>query len=351
MAQQSNTVMAQQTNTALPPQSNTALPQQLVQSNASESAELVLGQNQSLSPSTDTKVSNQAAEIGQNTQAASGNAASAVIGSQSFPQNDQGNKSRKAEPTQIDFQPKLQAGQSTGTSLDGALQRMMEPVREGQAASRPAAETVSVNAGAQPTRHAAASAPVIVSQTVSTTATIAAGQIGVSDAEALLDPMLSEPAGLSQLLTEAVMSPGTTHRPETPRLVAVQLAEALATKGERNIDVALNPEELGRVKMRVTTTDTSVIVMITTERPETGDLMRRHINELAEEFRRMGFEDISFEFSGEGMSGQMGEGGEQGDSPNSESSEASDSGVVADNMPKPAQQNLRLGETGLDMRI
>ena len=126
MAQQSNTVMAQQTNTALPPQSNTALPQQLVQSNASESAELVLGQNQSLSPSTDTKVSNQAAEIGQNTQAASGNAASAVIGSQSFPQNDQGNKSRKAEPTQIDFQPKLQAGQSTGTSLDGALQRMME---------------------------------------------------------------------------------------------------------------------------------------------------------------------------------------------------------------------------------
>ena len=144
------------------------------------------------------------------------------------------------------------------------------------------------------------------------------------------------------------MSPGTTHRPETPRLVAVQLAEALAAKGERNIDVALSPEELGRVKMRVSTTDSSVIVTITTERPETGDLMRRHIDELSEEFRRMGFEDISFEFGGEGMPG---DGSEQRDSLDSGSSGASDGSPIADNVQEAAQQNLRLGESGLDMRI
>jgi len=141
------------------------------------------------------------------------------------------------------------------------------------------------------------------------------------------------------------------HRPETPRLVALQLAEALATKGERNIDVALNPEELGRVKMRVTTADSSVIVMITTERPETGDMMRRHINELAEEFRKMGFEDISFEFGGEGMSGHTADGEDHSDSPTGGKAGANEDGTLTENTPEAVQQNLRLGEAGLDMRM
>ncbi|KAE9632206.1 flagellar hook-length control protein FliK [Parasedimentitalea maritima] len=209
-------------------------------------------------------------------------------------------------------------------------------------------------------RQPTAQTNIVVTQNAAAAQPSIAGQAAVSDAEVLLDhfnkklmldPLSSEPAGLSQLLTEAVMSPGTAHRPETPRLVAAQLATALATKGERNIDVALNPEELGRVKMRVTTTDSSVIVMITTERPETGDMMRRHINELADEFRQMGFEDISFEFGGEGLAGQMGDGAEQGASFGGGSSEASNTDPLANNVPEPAQKNLRLGETGLDMRI
>ncbi|MVO15584.1 flagellar hook-length control protein FliK [Parasedimentitalea huanghaiensis] len=222
------------------------------------------------------------------------------------------------------------------------------------------ADGVEVTTGDKSSRQPTAPTNIVVTQNAVAAQPSIAGQAAISDAEVLLDhfnknlmldPLSSEPAGLSQLLTEAVMSPGTAHRPETPRLVAAQLATALATKGERNIDVALNPEELGRVKMRVTTTDSSVIVMITTERPETGDMMRRHINELADEFRQMGFEDISFEFGGEGFAGQMGEGAEQGASFGGGSSEASDTDPLANNIPEPAQKNLRLGETGLDMRI
>lgn len=251
--------------------------------------------------------------------------------------------------------------QRNAQGLTDAAQRGMISEQEAQFAAEIAAEAEDVlaNSTARPTRQTAASTPVRMAQTVPTAQTSAV-QNNVSNAETLLDPLSAnlmqeplsfEPAGLSQLLTEAVMSPGTTHRPETPRLVAVQLAEALAAKGERNIDVALSPEELGRVKMRVSTTDLSVIVTITTERPETGDLMRRHINELAEEFRRMGFEDISFEFGGEGMSGQMAEGGEQDNSPNNGSSEAGPNDATAEIKQEPAQQNLRLGESGLDMRI
>jgi flagellar hook-length control protein FliK len=160
-----------------------------------------------------------------------------------------------------------------------------------------------------------------------------------------------EMPGLSQLLTEAVLQPGTVHRPETPRLIAAQLAQALVAKGERNVEVALNPEELGRVKMRVTTSDTGITVVIQTERPETGDLMRRHINELADEFRRMGFDNVSFEFSGGGASdGQASSEGDgqsaAGGSPLSQSDEMA-AAPVADI----ATQQLRMGNTGVDMRV
>ncbi|WP_254683489.1 flagellar hook-length control protein FliK [Phaeobacter piscinae] len=155
--------------------------------------------------------------------------------------------------------------------------------------------------------------------------------------------------GLSQLLTEATVSPGTVHKPETPRLIANQMAEALATKGERNVDVALNPKELGHVNMRVSVTETGVSVMIQTERAETGDLMRRHINELADEFKRMGFEDISFQFSGDEASNQSGGRGEA----NTQAGRSAGLGDedLADLPAEPMTQSLNLGEVGLDMRI
>ncbi|NRB16918.1 MAG: flagellar hook-length control protein FliK [Rhodobacteraceae bacterium] len=253
----------------------------------------------------------------------------------------------------------MAADQGKAAGLAGGVQPLMTSSQEEQATwvAAVASDEVQTSTNRQPNHQVAAPTPQPPVPVNSASQTAAAGQIAVTGAESLadtlgasliLDPMGSEPAGLSQLLTEAVMSPGTTYRPETPRLVAVQLAEALAIKGERNIDIALSPEELGRVRMRVSTTETSVVVMITTERPETGDLMRRHINELSEEFRRMGFEDISFEFSGEGLSGEE---SEQGESLENGSSGSRDGGPIAENMQQPEKQNLRLGESGLDMRI
>jgi len=258
----------------------------------------------------------------------------------------------------------IQPDQANRPSLTEALQRMMASGRETNetqfVAESADAENVPTSTNVPPSRNATTPAAFMMTQTASMAQPSAVAQVAASNAETLLDPlsinlmsdpMSAETAGLSQLLTEAVMSPGTAHRPETPRLVAVQLAEALATKGERNIDVALSPEELGRVKMRVSTTDSSVIVMITTERPETGDLMRRHINELAEEFRQMGFENISFEFGGEGMSGQTAEGEGNSGSSTGGNAGVNEDGTLAENTPEAVQQNLRLGESGLDMRM
>lgn len=179
------------------------------------------------------------------------------------------------------------------------------------------------------------------------------GAAGGRGAEAQLltgDPAVDMP-GLSQLLTEAVLQPGTVHRPETPRLIAAQLAQAIVAKGDRNVDVALNPEELGRVKMRVSTSESGITVVIQTERPETGDLMRRHINELADEFRKMGFENISFEFNGGGASG----GQTQGDSESQAGVGISGTGhsddLTAAEVAEIQVQHLRLGNAGVDMRV
>ncbi|UWQ53918.1 flagellar hook-length control protein FliK [Leisingera caerulea] len=158
-----------------------------------------------------------------------------------------------------------------------------------------------------------------------------------------------EVPGLTQLLAEASIGTGTVHRPETPRMVAAQLAEAFAAKGEQKVEVSLNPQELGHVRMRVVAGETGITMIIQTERPETGDLMRRHIHELAEEFRRMGYEDISFEFSG-GQTGGQSANDADGGAGSSSGGAGSRSADAAD-ATEPVTQNLRLGETGVDMRV
>ncbi|MCD9147133.1 flagellar hook-length control protein FliK [Pseudophaeobacter flagellatus] len=179
------------------------------------------------------------------------------------------------------------------------------------------------------------------------------GAAGGRGAEAQLlagDPAVDMP-GLSQLLTEAVFQPGTVHRPETPRLIGAQLAQAFVAKGDRNVDVALNPEELGRVKMRVSTSESGITVVIQTERPETGDLMRRHINELADEFRKMGFENISFEFNGGGASGGQAKGDSDGQTSAGISGTRHSDDLTAAEVAETQVQHLRLGNAGVDMRV
>ena len=133
----------------------------------------------------------------------------------------------------------------------------------------------------------------------------------------------SDMLALPQMLTEASVRAGssTAYRDGTPRFVAVQLAEA-AMQGKPKVDVVLNPQELGNVTMRLSTTETGIAMVIQAERPETEELMRRHIHELEKEFKEMGFDNVEFNFAGsgaehsgssEGSSGDAGEGLLDGD--------------------------------------
>lgn len=86
---------------------------------------------------------------------------------------------------------------------------------------------------------------------------------------------------------------------ETARAIATQIAEALR-QGSGTIDVTLSPEELGRVRLSVGVGEGAMLVSISAERPETLDLMRRHIDILHAEARAEGFATLSFAFSDSG---------------------------------------------------
>ncbi|MDP3341304.1 flagellar hook-length control protein FliK [Frigidibacter sp.] len=76
-----------------------------------------------------------------------------------------------------------------------------------------------------------------------------------------------------------------------------QLAEAVARFPDRPVELTLSPEELGRVRLTLSTSDAGLVLAVSAERPETLDLMRRNIDQLARDFREIGFSDLSFSFT------------------------------------------------------
>ncbi|APE44982.1 hypothetical protein BOO69_17385 [Sulfitobacter alexandrii] len=89
-------------------------------------------------------------------------------------------------------------------------------------------------------------------------------------------------------------------RADMPMHIARQVAEALQGIGQQPVEISLTPEELGRVRLSLSASDSGMIVHVVADRAETLDLMRRHITELSEEFRQLGYADVRFSFAGGG---------------------------------------------------
>ena len=85
-------------------------------------------------------------------------------------------------------------------------------------------------------------------------------------------------------------------RPETARAIASQMAAVISAKpGAGGVEIALNPEELGRVSITLSGRDDGLHLMIVAERPETLDLLRRHIAILSAEFEELGYGGLSLD--------------------------------------------------------
>ncbi|MDJ0638086.1 MAG: flagellar hook-length control protein FliK [Paracoccaceae bacterium] len=86
----------------------------------------------------------------------------------------------------------------------------------------------------------------------------------------------------------------------TIRSVVTQVVNTITkVTAEGMVELRLQPEELGRVRMTMLQSDLGMVVQISAERPETLDLMRRNIDMLEAELADRGFSDLSFSFEQE----------------------------------------------------
>ena len=87
--------------------------------------------------------------------------------------------------------------------------------------------------------------------------------------------------------------------------ITAQLPQMLTKAEKQTVELRLDPPELGRVTIHLTTNDQQVTATVTAERVDTVDLMRRHAELLTATLARAGFSqaDLSFQ-QGQGQNGK-----------------------------------------------
>lgn len=158
--------------------------------------------------------------------------------------------------------------------------------------------------------------------------------------DGLLEWSVSKPHGFT-VPVAAGGADSMVPRHDTIQNAARYAVEILAREPGKPVEIALNPEELGRVRISLSTSEAGVTVLVTSERPETLDLLRRNIDQLSQEFLRLGYEQASFEFNSEDT-------GRDEQTPKGERKTAEISVAANDTI---APQPVRLVQTGLDLRL
>jgi len=150
----------------------------------------------------------------------------------------------------------------------------------------------------------------------------------------------------ARLGADGVSAPSSPTAPPpsaTARAVLVQIAQAMPQPGQQSVEITLNPEELGRVRLSLSSTDGVLTMTLTADRAETLDLMRRHAAELGQEYRALGYSDIDFQFQQHGS-----DTGPSGRHATAESAGPGQPEELTATMPNPAARPV---QTGLDIRI
>lgn len=138
------------------------------------------------------------------------------------------------------------------------------------------------------------------------------GKAGPAMGEELLERAAPAAPAASAVEFRAAAQATTPAAPTRGEAAAVlrQLAEALpGTPAPGSVELTLNPPELGRVRLSLAPSETGIAVLVQAERPETLDLIRRHADQLAQEFRAMGYGATAFAFGQESGGPAFGAGG------------------------------------------
>jgi len=97
---------------------------------------------------------------------------------------------------------------------------------------------------------------------------------------------------------ESIQAPHTNPAPATmAKQISAQLPHLLSKADKQTVELRLDPPELGRVTIHLTTHDQQVTAQVVAERVQTVDLMRQHVELLTATLARAGFSqaDLSFQ--------------------------------------------------------
>ena len=119
----------------------------------------------------------------------------------------------------------------------------------------------------------------------------------VPEAAQTMDPLTGLP--ISSEAEEVRSKSGNAQPAPMPQARAVtnQIVQLFArATAEGTVEVRLQPEELGRVRLALSPVEAGVTVHISAERQDTLDLLRRHVDLLANDLLSQGYENLSFSF-------------------------------------------------------
>ena len=137
-------------------------------------------------------------------------------------------------------------------------------------------------------------------------------------------------------------------QPATAAQIISQIVSSVVPNGaqpavEQITEIALDPPELGRVRMILSQSDTGQIAMtVIADRPETLDLLRRNGDLLAHEFARSGLEGSEFAFQ---------DGQKDGPANQTPSDESAATSVPSEIGQTPVSQTTPRKTNGLDLRL
>lgn len=138
----------------------------------------------------------------------------------------------------------------------------------------------------------AAQAPLSVSPIADAMPMEAEPQIALSPVQSSAAPGSAAPA--VGLTTTPAQTSHAVHQ------ITAQIAAEVGTKSGRDIEVRLDPEELGRVRITVHPREAGMFIALAVERPETLELLRKNAGELMSNLQEFDLSGATFEFSQEG---------------------------------------------------
>lgn len=121
--------------------------------------------------------------------------------------------------------------------------------------------------------------------------------------EALSAALPASGPALHPVLTEGA---NARAQAELARETAQQIGAQVVTLGKGRFELSLAPAELGKVEMWLQDSDNRLTLTVNAERPETMDLIRRHIALLEQELRGLGFGSLSLQMGADGAPGSQG---------------------------------------------